>query len=261
MTINNVDFGEFIEFSINKRFGLIKLNRVHRANALTIDMVKNLKRAIHYCQNNEKIRGIILTGNGTTFTTGLDMGSIDGSNHVEVRDYEQTAADLLELIFNGKPTICAINGRAMGDGVAYSLCSDYRIAVKESFFMMPEIQSGIFPGAGTIVLMARIIGIPWTKRILMFAEKIPAKKALEIGLIDQIVDNRDDLMEEAMKKARFLFTKNQPALNLIKLCSNHLPDKSYDEAYALEKEALLGWAEEEDKLKFVKNFREKLKQI
>ena len=70
MTINNVDFGEFIEFSINKRFGLIKLNRVHRANALTIDMIKNLKKAIQYCQNNEKIRGIILTGNGTSFTTG-----------------------------------------------------------------------------------------------------------------------------------------------------------------------------------------------
>ena len=125
--------------------------------------------------------------------------------------------------------------------------------------MMPEIKSGIFPGAGTIVLMTRIIGIPWTKRILMFAEKIPADKALEIGLIDQIVDNREELMEETMKKARFLFTKNQPALNLIKLCSNHLSDKPYNKAYALEKEALLGWAEEEDKMQFVNKFREKIK--
>ncbi len=261
MITNNVDFGEFIEFSVSKRFGIIKLNRVYRANALTIDMVKNLKKAIQFCQDNEKIRGLILTGNGTTFTTGLDMDSIDGSNHTAVRDYEQTAADIAELIFNGKPTICAVNGRAMGDGVAYSLCSDYRIAIKESFFMMPEIKSGIFPGAGTIVIMTRIIGIPWTKRILMFAEKITAENALEIGLIDQIVDNREELMEKTMKKARFLFTKNQPALNLIKLCSNHLPDKSYNKAYALEKEALLGWAEEKDKMQFVKDFREKLKQM
>ena len=259
MTSNKVDFGEFIEFSVSKRFGIIKLNRVHRANALTVDMAKNLKKAIEYCQNNEKIRGIILTGNGTTFTTGLDMDTIDGSDHVAVKDYEETAADIAELIFNGKPTICAINGKAMGDAVAYSLCSDYRIAIKESYFMMPEIKSGIFPGAGTIVLMTRIIGIPWTKRILMFAEKIPAEKALEIGLIDQIVDNRVELMEETMKKARFLFTKNQPALNLIKLCSNHLSDKPYSKAYALEKEALLGWAEEEDKMQFVNKFREKIK--
>lgn len=95
----------------------------------------------------------------------------------------------------------------------------------------------------------------------MFAEKITAENALEIGLIDQIVDNREELMEKTMKKARFLFTKNQPALNLIKLCSNHLPDKSYNKAYALEKEALLGWAEEKDKMQFVKDFREKLKQM
>ena len=65
MTTNNVDFGEFIEFSISKRFGIIKLNRVHRANALTIDMTKNLKKAIQYCQKNEKFRGILLTGNGS----------------------------------------------------------------------------------------------------------------------------------------------------------------------------------------------------
>jgi enoyl-CoA hydratase/carnithine racemase len=258
MSSDNIDFGEFIEFSVSKRFGIIKLNRIHRANALTIEMVKNLKRAIEYCQNSEKIRGIILTGNGTTFTTGLDMDTIDGSDHTAIKDYEQTAADIAELLFNGKPTICAINGRAMGDGVAYALCSDYRIAIRESFYMMPEIKSGIFPGAGTIVLMARVIGIPWTKRILMFAEKIPAEKALEIGLIDKIVDTREILMEEAIKKARFLFTKNQPALNLIKLCSNHLFDKTYHEAYKLEKEALLGWAEEKNKLLFVDNFRKKL---
>ncbi len=258
MASDNLNFGEYIEFSVSKRFGIIKLNRIHRANALTIDMVKSLKNAIQHCQDNEKVRGLILTGNGTTFTTGLDMDSINGSDQAAVIKYEKMAADIAELIFNGKPTICAVNGRTMGDGVAYSLCSDYRIAIKESFFMMPEIKSGIFPGAGTIVLMTRIIGIPWTKRILMFAEKIPAEKALEIGLIDQIVDNREDLMEETMKKARFLFTKNQPALNLIKLCSNHLLDKSYNEAYTLEKEALMGWAEEKDKFQFVKNFRKRL---
>ena len=258
MTSNDIDFGEFIEFSISKRFGVIKLNRVHRANALTIEMVRNLKNGIEYCQNNEKIRGLVLTGNGTAFTTGLDMDTIDGSDQAAVKEYEQIAASIAELIFNGKPTICAINGKAMGDAVAYSLCSDYRIAIKESYFMMPEIKSGIFPGAGTIVLMTRMIGIPWTKRILMFAEKISAETALKIGLIDQIVDNQEELMDETMRKAKFLFTKNQPTLNLIKLCSNHLPDKPYSEAYSLEKEALMGWAEEKDKLAFVENFKTKL---
>jgi enoyl-CoA hydratase/carnithine racemase len=257
MRSNIWDFGDFIEFSVRKRFGIIKLNRAHRANALTLEMAKNLKNAIELCQNDERIRGILLTGNGTTFTTGLDMDSIDPSDHNAVKDYEKTAVDIASLLFNGKPTICAVNGRSMGDGVAYCLCSDYRIAVTESFFMMPEIKSGIFPGAGTIVLMTRVLGIPWTKRILMFAEKINAEKALDIGLVDQLVDTREDLMDTALEKAKFLFTKNQFVLNGIKLCSNHLSDKSYTEAYALEKEFLAAWVENRNKEQFLIEFRNK----
>ena len=258
MTSTNVDFGQFIDFSINKRFGIIKLNRVNRGNALTMDMAKNLKKALEYCQNNEKIRGLLLTGNGSSFTTGMDMDYIDGSDHNAARDYEKTSGDIAKLLYNGKPTICAINGKAMGDGVAYTLCSDYRIAIKESFFMMPEINSGIFPGGGNIVLMTRMLGINWTKRILMFAEKITSEKALEIGLIDQIVKDRAELMEVALKKARFLSIKNQTVLNLIKLCSNHFIDRSYNEAYQIEQEALLGWVEQRDKDQFIKVFKNKL---
>jgi len=257
MSYEGLELGEFIEFSIKKRFGIITLNRAERANALTTEMLKDLKRVIEYCMDNVKIRGIILTGNGSSFTTGMDIDSIDGSNHAGVKEYEQTAASIAKLIYYGKPTICAINGKAMGDGVAYSLCSDYRIAVKESFFMMPEINLGIFPGTGTIVLMTRVIGIIWTKRMLMFAEKISSEKALEIGLIDQIVDSQEDLMKIALDKAKFLFPKNQIVLNAIKLCSNHLLDKSYKEAYELEKYGS-AWYEYEDRDQYIKDFRKRL---
>ena len=75
-----------------------------------------------------------------SYATGMDIDEIDGSDHRAVKDYEQTAASIQEMIYHGKPTICALNGKAMGDGVAYALCSDYLIAVKDCFFMMPEIR-------------------------------------------------------------------------------------------------------------------------
>ncbi len=259
MSIENEDFGKFIEFSLKKKFGIIKLNRIHRGNAITTEMAKNLKKALEYCQNSDKIRGIILTGNGTSFTTGMDIDEIDGSNHIAVKEYEETAASIQDLIYYGKPTICAINGKSMGDGVAYAISSDYRIAVKECYFMMPEINIGVFPGTGIIVLMSRVLGIPWTKKILMFAEKITAEKALEIGLIDKIVTNQEDLMKATLEKARFLFTKNQLVLNAIKLCSNHLADKPYKEAYELEKIGS-AWYEYEDKKKYINDFRKKLSE-
>ena len=61
----------------------------------------------------------------------------------------------------------------------------------------------------------------------MFAEKLDTNKALQIGLIDEIVDNKEELLKAALDRARFLFTKNQTVLNLIKLCTNYLFDKSY----------------------------------
>ena len=256
MASNNLDFGEFVDFSVKKRFGIITLSRVERSNALTIKMLRSIKNAIEYCQNNEKIRGLILTGKGKSFTTGIDIAAVDGSDHDAVKDVETTAGQISYLLYNGKPAICAINGRAMGDGVVYALSCDYRITVKDSFFQMPEINSGIFPGAGCLVIMAKIIGVPWTKKMLMFAERINPDKALEIGLIDQIVDSQEDLMNEAFKRARLLFTKNQTVLNAIKISSNHLFDKSYNEAFALEKIGS-GWFEHENKDKFISDFRKK----
>lgn len=257
ISFDNLELGKFIDFSVKKRFGIITLNRLERANALTTEMLKDLKKAIEFCINNENIRGIILTGNGSSFTTGMDIDFINGSDHASVKEYEETAASIAKLIYYGKPTICAINGKAMGDGVAYSLCSDYRIAVKNSFFMMPEINLGIFPGTGTIVLMTKVLGISWTKRILMFAEKISSEKALEIGLIDEIVSSQKDLIETALDKVKFLFPKNQTVLNAIKLCSNHLLDKSYKEAYEIEKYGS-AWYEYKAKDQYIKDFRKRL---
>lgn len=254
--VEKLDLGENIEFSIKKRFGIIMFNRDERSNALTLEMLKDLKKLLEHCQNSQKIRGIILTGKGKAFTSGLDIQSIDASNTELVKEVEDIAGKITELLYYGKLVISAINGIAMGDGVIYSLASDYRIAVRNVYFQMPEINYAIFPGTGCIVLMTRIIGISWTKRMLMFAERIPAEMALEIGLIDQLVDNTEELMNVAMEKVKFLFPKNQPVLNAIKLCSNHLQDKSYMEAYELEKQGS-AWYEYEDKDAFIAEFRKK----
>ena len=256
MSINNLDFGEHIEFSVKKRFGIITLDRTQRSNAFTQDQLGHLKKAIEHCQNDSKIRGLVLTNNGSSFSTGMDLGAIDGADHIAVKKLEGTAADICKLLFNGKPAICAINGRTMGEGVVFSICCDYRIAVETSFFQMPEIFSGIFPGTGCVILLSKIIGIPWTKKMLMFGEKISAIKALEIGLIDQIVETKDQLIEESMKKARFLFSKNPTVVHAIKLCSNHFLDKSYGDAYEIEKIAS-GWYEHQDKEKFIQEFKKK----
>jgi enoyl-CoA hydratase/carnithine racemase len=254
MSSSNLPFGDFIDFTIKKRFGIITLNRLHRSNAFDIEQFENLEKAVEYCQESERIKGLILANNGNSFSTGVDLGAIDGSDHEAVKYLEGTAASICKLLYYGKPAISAINGRTMGEGVVFSTCCDYRIATKDSFFQMPEIFSGIFTGTGCLVLFSRLLGIPWTKKLCMFAEKVDAKKALKIGLIDEIVTSKDDLMKASLERAKFLFTKNQTVLNAIKLCCNHLADKSYSDAYELEKIGS-SWYEFKDKEQYIKDFR------
>jgi enoyl-CoA hydratase len=256
MSTSDLHLGENLQFSVKKRFGLIAFDRKERGNALTIEMLRNLKKGIEFCQENEKIRGLILTGQGKAFTTGLDVDSVDASDHKTIKEIETIAGEITKLLYYGKPIISAINGYVMGDGVIYTLASDYRIALNNAYFQMPEINFGIFPGTGALVLASRIIGIPWTRKLFMFAEKVNVEKALEIGLIDQIVDSQEELMKITMDKTKFLFTKNQTVLNAIKLCCNHLVDKSYSEAYELEKIGS-AWYEYEDKENYIKEFRKK----
>jgi len=254
MSLENNDFGKYIEFKIKKRFGMITLNRVHRSNAFSIEQLEHLKDAVLYCQNNENIRGIILTNNGSSFSTGMDLGAIDGSDHSAVKYLESTAATICKLLYNGKPVICGVDGRTLGEGVVFMTCCDYRIATEQSYFQMPEIYSGIFPGTGCVLLFSKILGIPWTKKLLMFSEKVPSRLALEIGLIDQIVSSKEELLDQMMQKATFLFTKQQTVLNAIKLCSNHLIDRTFREGYQLEK---LGsaWYEYKDPKKYLQKFK------
>ncbi|MBY9003224.1 MAG: enoyl-CoA hydratase/isomerase family protein [Candidatus Lokiarchaeota archaeon] len=260
MPENQYNFGEYIEFSITKHFGIITLNRVHRSNSFTIDQLKNLKSAIEFCQENDKIKGIVLTANGSSFSTGMDIGEIAKYDYNDVKELEHLAASICQLLYNGKPAICAINGRTMGEGVVFLVCCDYRLAVKDSFFQMPEINSAIFPGTGCVTLFSKIIGIPWTKKMLMFAEKVNSKKALEIGLIDEIVENKDELIKAALDKAKFINTKNSTVMNSIKILSNHLMDKTFRDAYPLE---TIGsdWYKFTDKKKILKDFQKSFNWI
>jgi enoyl-CoA hydratase len=260
MSENHFDFGDYIDFYVNRHFGIITLNRIHRSNSFTIEQLKHLKNAIEFCQSNDNVKGIILTAKGNSFSTGMDLGEITKYDYKDVKELEHLAAFICQSLYNGKPAICAINGRTLGEGVVFLVCCDYRIAVKESFFQMPEINSAIFPGTGCVTLFSKIIGIPWTKKLLLFAEKVDAIKALQIGLIDEIAENQDELMKVALKKAQFINTKNSTVMHSIKILSNHLMDKSFSDAYPLETIAS-DWYKFTDKKKMVKDFQKSLNWI
>lgn len=255
MLDNEVNFGQYIEFKVKNRIGIITLNKTERSNAFDVEQLKNYKKALLYCQNNKRIRAIILTANGKNFSTGIDVASASGKDISVAKNLERLLAEVVRILLNGKPVIAAINGRALGGGLEIPLFCDYRVALNEGYYQMPEILINVFPGTGCITQMVRTIGPLLTKKILMWGEKITPEQALNIGLIDKLVETKEKLMEVAMEKAKFLASRNQAVINGIRLCANHIWEKSYDEAYKMENYCS-NWFEigKED---FISKFKEK----
>lgn len=234
MSDSEIQFGQYIEFKVKNRIGIITLNKTERSNAFDVEQLKNYKKALLYCQNNKHIRAIILTANGKNFSTGIDVASVSGKDISVAKNLEKLLAEVVRILLNGKPVIAAINGRALGGGLEIPLFCDYRVAVNEGYYQMPEILINVFPGTGCITQMVRTIGPLLTKKILMWGEKITPEQALNFGLIDELVNTMDELMAVAMEKAKFLASRNQAVINGIRLCANHVWEKPYNEAYKME---------------------------
>lgn len=255
MADNEINFGRFIEFKVKNRIGIITLNKIERSNAFDVEQLKNYKKALLYCQNNKRIRAIILTANGKNFSTGIDVASVSGKDILVAKKLEKLLAEVVHILLNGKPVVVAINGRALGGGLEIPLFCDYRVALNEGYYQMPEILINVFPGTGCITQMVRTIGPLLTKKILMWGEKITPEQALKMGLIDNLVNSREELMVVAMEKAKFLASRNQAVINGIRLCANHVWEKSYEDAYKMENYCS-NWFEigKED---FISKFKEK----
>lgn len=194
------------------RIAYIRLNRPEKMNALNTALIYELEETWKNFKNDENLWVAILTGEGRAFCVGADYQSIEEpgftTTPIENPSYHQV----------WKPVICAINGHALGRGLGLALGCDIRIAVEEAEFGCPE------PKFGTITRVD--IFEPYIPRSIAFemlltGERIDAKRAYEIFLINKIV-SKNKLLEEATSIAERLCENAPLAVRGIKemLCRN-----------------------------------------
>ncbi len=224
----------------------LTLNRPERANSLNPPLLVELRKEILNAQKNPNVRIIVLTGIGDKdFCTGIDVGSGVTNFTTEGKvNLGLVAGDIATLLFSGKPSIVAINGRAMGMGIVFASAADYRLMVDTCEWSMPEVTTGIFPGASCIAIMSRVCGISWTRRILMTGQKFTPKQALQANVADEIC-SQPELLTKTTKIARTFKSYNQINLKAIKMATIGMPDMIYDDSLTLEKD-LSSWFEWEE---------------
>lgn len=190
-----------ILFSIEDGLATITLNRPDSLNALSSGLKTDLLHAIRRLgKPHNDARALLITGAGRAFCAGADLsgGSMSGTE----RDLGQSLIDgyhpiLLELAALDIPVLSAVNGVAAGAGMSIAISADIVIAAHSAYFLQAFVNIGLVPDAGSTYLLPRLVGSGRAKAMMMLGERLPAEKALEWGLIYEIVD--DDMIEVRAK--------------------------------------------------------------
>ncbi len=213
---------EFIE--INREMGVawITLNRPHRLNSFTPEMLAEFSSALDEVEADKETRCVVITGAGDkAFSAGADVTSFTGitpATAVDAMIKGQEVFARLERL--SKPVIAAINGYALGGGMELSLACDFRLASENAELGQTEMRLGLLPGWGGTQRLVRLVGLAKAKELIMIGERITAEQAREIGLLHKVVP-KDKLREETTSLARKLAEGPPVALKLAKYALNY----------------------------------------
>ena len=221
---------------------VITLNRPEVMNALTYDMVQGLGDLFEAAQADDDIRALLLTGAGRAFSTGADLtgkGSARKDAHtplgmrISTFGYSRMVNSIWAL---EKPVVCAVNGTAAGASCNLALSCDFVLAADTAKFIQVFVRRGLIPDGGGTYFLPRLVGLPRAKQLMLLGEDLPASRALEWGLIYNVVP-ADKLMDEAMEMAKRLAAGPTRAIGMTKSMLNRSLES--DLAAALEREASL----------------------
>ena len=178
----------------------IILNRPRVSNCVNLDMVGDLKEVCNSLNQDEGIRAVIVSGTGDHFCSGEDLVEISREDLAKNCNVAETLANV-EV-----PVIAAINGDALGVGLALALACDIRIASEESSFGVARTGEEYVMPIGTTQLLPRIVGRAKALEMLLVGELVQAEEAYRIGLVHRIVP-RQEVETEAQRIADSIVAK------------------------------------------------------
>ncbi len=196
-------------YDVQGRTALITLNRPERLNAWNGDLAAGYFGSLDRAAADPGVGAIVVTGAGRGFCAGADMdvlqgiggGGGDGGGARETRD----ATYALSI---PKPIIAAVNGAAVGYGMELALLADIRVASSSARFSEMFVKRAIVAGHDSFELLPRMVGPAAAAEILLTGDIIEAERALELGLVSQVVAD-DELLPAARALAKRI-TANAP---------------------------------------------------
>ena len=195
-----------VRFDRIEAVGVITLDNPP-VNAFSLSQRIGVSEALTVGLQDPDIQAFVICGSGRMFSAGADIREFDTG----VAGESPTLMDLISLIENSpKPVVCALHGTALGGGCELSLACHSRIAIPGTRIGLPEVTLGIVPGAGGTQRLPRLIGVLPALDAIVSGKPMTAEKAHELGLVDGLADDGDDLLKISVSLAHRLSVGPEP---------------------------------------------------
>ena len=211
----------------------LTLARAERRNALSIKLRNEITQQLDGWATDPAVRAVVLTGAGSTFCAGFDLDEFAQADLApSIKDSSHRYH--LAVWHFPKPLLAAVNGPAVAGGMDLSVLCDFRIASANAIFGHPEIKFGAPP---LFTPLQWIVGVGVARELCLTGRRIDAHEALRIGLVNSISEP-ERLLGDAMAMARTIIEAPQAALECTKGYLVSSPNATFEEAFAVEHDAV-----------------------
>lgn len=225
-----------VKIAVDDRVAVIRLHDPP-SNQISVPMASMLSRAATAVAERSDVGAVVITGNDRMFSTGGDVDVMASQSADSMRDVLIAvggAVAAVEAI--PKVVIAAVEGYCLGGGCELALAADFRFAGSGARLGQPEIRFGMIPGAGATQRLQRLVGRSRAKELIYSGRSMRAAEALEIGLVDRMVD-RGTACQVAFEAARE-YARTSPEAIAAAKASIHAEDLDLDARLQQERELL-----------------------
>jgi enoyl-CoA hydratase len=197
----------------------VTLSRPDALNALNAETMDGLREVMQETYQRNEVKGLIIIGEGEkAFVAGADIKELSSLSKAEALKLAQKGQELFKIIEDcPKPVIAAVNGFALGGGCELSMACHIRIASENAKFGQPEVNLGTIPGFGGTQRLTQLLGRGKALELLLTGDLISAADAKTLGLVNHVVQNREELITVSKKMMAKILSKGPLAVtNIIK---------------------------------------------
>ena len=228
----SLDINNLLNYTEEDTIAILTLNRPNQQNALSTDLMRALVSKLDKIKNNKNIKVVTLFANGNNFCAGHDLKELklDRSEKRFKEIFELCSQLMTRIVKLPKPVIAGVQGIATAAGCQLVASCDLAIAAKNATFATPGVNIGLFCST-PMVAVSRNVSKKRTMEMLLMGNFIDANKALDFGLINNVVEDKK-LKDETLKIAKNIATKSTATVAIGKEAFYKQLEMSLEDAYA-----------------------------